>query len=163
MLAVIVSALLALSVLLRLQSGGGDQQRRLFEQTLATADTDDLGRFIDTASRAAPLQGLVLAEGADLSAYDPALLRVAFADDVVMDLTRLGHAPSEAERDGHEQLHDLLRRHASTHAVLISVAPLRIALIALGGATRADEDERAMALFQKMAALVAARPAGDPV
>lgn len=160
-LAVIVSALLALSVLLRLQSGGGDQQRRLFEQTLATADTDDLGRFIDTASRAAPLQGLVLAEGADLSAYDPALLRVAFADDVVMDLTRLGHAASGTERDSHEQLRDLLRRHASTHAVLISVAPLRIALIALGGSTRAEEDERAMALFQKMAALVAARHAGD--
>ena len=162
MLAITVSALLALSVLLRLQSGGGDQQRRLFEQALATADTTDLGRFIDTASRAAPLQGLVLAEGADLSAYDPALLRAAFADDVVMDLTRLDHAPSEAERDAREQLRDLLRRHASTHAILISAAPLRIALIALGGSTRAEEDERAMALFQKMAAMVTARDAGDP-
>ncbi|MNU62250.1 hypothetical protein D3C71_514740 [compost metagenome] len=161
-LAITVSALLALSVLLRLQSGGGDQQRRLFEQALATADTTDLGRFIDTASRAAPLQGLVLAEGADLSAYDPALLRAAFADDIVMDLTRLNQAPSEAERDAREQLRDLLRRHASTHAILISAAPLRIALIALGGSTRAEEDERAMALFQKMAAMVAARDAGDP-
>ncbi|MFC5389209.1 hypothetical protein U0030_08990 [Brevundimonas bullata] len=161
-LAITVSALLALSVLLRLQSGGGDQQRRLFEQALATADTTDLGRFIDTASRAAPLQGLVLAEGADLSAYDPALLRAAFADDVVMDLTRLDHALSEAERDAREQLRDLLRRHASTHAILISAVPLQIALIALGGSTRAEEDERAMALFQKMAAMVAARDAGAP-
>ena len=161
-LAITVSALLALSVLLRLQSGGGDQQRRLFEQALATADTTDLGRFIDNASRAAPLQGLVLAEGADLSAYDPALLRAAFEDDVVMDLTRLNHAPSEAERDAREQLRDLLRRHASTHAILISAVPLRIALIALGGSTRAEEDERAMALFQKMAAMVAARDAGAP-
>ena len=161
-LAVIVSALLALSVLLRLQSGGGDQQRRLFELTLATADTSDLARFIDTASRAAPLQGLVLAEGEDLTAYDPGLLRAAFSDNVVADLTRLNHAPSEAERDGREQLRDLLRRHASTHAILISAVPLRIALIALGGSTRAEEDERAMALFQKMAALVAVRHAGDP-
>jgi len=161
-IAVIVSALLALSVLLRLQSGGGDQQRRLFELTLATADTSDLARFIDTASRAAPLQGLVLAEGEDLTAYDPRLLRAAFSDNVVADLTRLNHAPSEAERDGREQLRDLLRRHASTHAILISAVPLRIALIALGGSTRAEEDERAMALFQKMAALVAVRHAGDP-
>ena len=161
-IAVIVSALLALSVLLRLQSGGGDQQRRLFELTLATADTSDLARFIDTASRVAPLQGLVLAEGEDLTAYDPRLLRAAFSDNVVADLTRLNHAPSEAERDGREQLRDLLRRHASTHAILISAVPLRIALIALGGSTRAEEDERAMALFQKMAALVAVRHAGDP-
>lgn len=153
-LAVTVSALLALSVLLRLQSGGGDQQRRLFEETLATADTADLGRFIDTASRVAPLQGLVLAEGADLSAYDPALLRAAFADGTVADLARLDSAGSE---DAREQLRDLLRRHASTHAILIGAAPLRIALIALGGSTRAEEDERAMALFQRMAALVAER------
>lgn len=153
-LAVTVSALLALSVLLRLQSGGGDQQRRLFEETLATADTGDLGRFIDTASRAAPLQGLVLAEGSDLSAYDPALLRAAFGDQTVTDLVRLDHAGSE---DAREQLRDLLRRHASTHAILIGAAPLRIALIALGGATRTEEDERAMALFQRMAALVAER------
>ncbi|RZJ17231.1 MAG: hypothetical protein EON91_10125 [Brevundimonas sp.] len=153
-LAVTVSALLALSVLLRLQSGGGDQQRRLFEETLATADTTDLGRFIDTASRAAPLQGLVLAEGADLSAYDPALLRAAFGDGTVTDLARLDSAGSE---DAREQLRDLLRRHASTHAILIGAAPLQIALIALGGSTRAEEDERAMALFQRMAALVAER------
>lgn len=153
-LAVTVSALLALSVLLRLQSGGGDQQRRLFEETLATADTGDLVRFIDTASRAAPLQGLVLAEGSDLSAYDPALLRAAFGDETVTDLVRLDHARSQ---DAREQLRDLLRRHASTHAILIGAAPLRIALIALGGATRTEEDERAMALFQRMAALVAER------
>lgn len=161
-LAATVSALLALSVLLRLQSGGGDQQRRIFEQTLAAADTTDLGRFIDTASRAAPLRGLVLVEGPDLSAYDPALLRSAFPDDVVMDLTRLGAIPSGADLDAPEQLRDLLRRHASTHAILISAAPLRIALIALGGSTRADDDERAMNLFQKMAALIADRSAGDP-
>ena len=159
-LAITVSALLALSVLLRLQSGGGDQQRRLFEQALAAADTSQLARFIDTASRAAPLQGLVLVEGPDLSAYDDGRLLAAFVDGAVTDLVQLERAPADNDREACEQLRDLLRRHASTHAILISATPLRVALIALGGSTRTEEDERAMVLFQKMASLIAARPAG---
>lgn len=154
-LAVAAAALLALSVLLRLQSGGGDQQRRQFEQTLATAETDSLEQFVQSTSLAAPLQGLVLIEGADLDGYDPALLAGLFNDNPVISIADL-HLRENAP-DAREQLRDLLTRHASSHAIRISDAPLRLGLAALGGSARPEEDERAMALFQKMASLVVAR------
>lgn len=158
-LAVIVAALLALSVLLRLRSGGNDQQRRLFDQALVAADTTSLNTFIADASRVAPLEGLVLAQDKDLSDYDTALLIAAFEGKPVIHLSSLWAAHPLA--DAREQLRDLLLRHNSTHAILIGQSPLRIGLVALGGSALLDEDERAMALFQKTATLLAARTAGD--
>lgn len=158
-LAVTVAALLALSVLLRLRSGGNDQQRRLFDHTLANADTASLGAFIADASRVAPLEGLILAQGNDLTDYDPALLPTAFEGRPVVHLSSLWAEHPLA--DAREQLRDLLLRHNSTHAILISDQPLRIGLVALGGSALLDEDERAMALFQKTAALLAAHSTGE--
>ncbi|MDQ8028735.1 MAG: hypothetical protein REJ23_08400 [Brevundimonas sp.] len=158
---VTASALLALSVLLRLRSGGGDQKRRLFDQALVEADVSDLKAFLATASKAAPLQGLVLAEAADLAAYTPERLREAFDPDRLAVLARLERPGDETTREGREQMVDLLHRHAATHAVLIVEQPLKIALVGLGGSTLPEDDERSLALFQKMAALVAKRDAGD--
>ncbi|MHC3126202.1 hypothetical protein OB03_02370 [Brevundimonas sp. GN22] len=158
-LAVTVAALLTLSVLLRLRSGGNDQQRRIFDQTLATADTTSLNSFIAGASRVAPLEGLILTQGDDLSDYDAALLPAAFEGKPVVHLSSLWADHPLA--DAREQLRDLLLRHNSTHAILIGQQPLRIGLVALGGSALLDEDERAMALFQKTAALLAARETGD--
>jgi len=151
-LSVTVAAILALSVLLRLRSGGNDQQRRLFDQALATASTASLPAFIAGTSHVAPLQGLVLAQGSDLKDYDPALLARAFENKTVVHLSSLWAAHPQA--DAREQLRDLLLRHNSTHAILIGDQPLQIGLVALGGSAMLDEDERAMALFQKMAALI---------
>ncbi len=158
-LAVTIAALLALSVLLRLRSGGNDQQRRLFDQALANADTTSLSGFIADAARVAPLEGLILTEGHDLSDYDPALLPAAFEGKPVVHLSSLWEDHPLA--DAREQLRDLLLRHNSTHAILIGDRPVRIGLVALGGSALLDEDERAMALFQKTAALLAARETGD--
>lgn len=158
-LAVTVAALLALSVLLRLRSGGNDQQRRLFDQTLVTADTTSLNSFIADASHVAPLEGLVLAQGQDLRDYDPTLLVAAFEAKPVIHLSSLW--AEHALADAREQLRDLLLRHNSTHAILIGQSPLRIGLVALGGSALLDEDERAMALFQKTAALLAANTVGE--
>lgn len=158
-LAVTVAALLALSVLLRLRSGGNDQQRRLFDQTLANADTSSLGTFIADAARVAPLEGLILTQGTDLTDYDPALLGAAFESRPVIHLSSLWTDHPLA--DAREQLRDLLMRHNSTHAILIGQTPLRIGLVALGGSALLDEDERAMALFQKTAALLATITPGD--
>ena len=151
-LVVTLAALLALSVLLRLRSGGNDQQRRLFDQALANARTDTLSHFINDASRVTPLEGLILIQGDDLKDYDPALLPQAFEGRAVMHLSSLWGAHERA--DAREQLRDLLLRHNSTHAILIGDHPLQIGLVALGGSAMLDEDERAMALFQKMAALI---------
>lgn len=151
-LVVTIAALLALSVLLRLRSGGNDQQRRLFDQTLANARTDTLPHFINDASRVTPLEGLILIQGQDLKDYDPALLPQAFEGRTVMHLSSLWGAHPLA--DAREQLRDLLLRNNSTHAILIGDHPLQIGLVALGGSAMLDEDERAMALFQKMAALI---------
>lgn len=151
-LVVTLAALLALSVLLRLRSGGNDQQRRLFDQALANARTDTLPHFINDASRVTPLEGLILIQGDDLKDYDPALLPQAFEGRAVMHLSSLWGAHERA--DAREQLRDLLLRHNSTHAILIGDHPLQIGLVALGGSAMLDEDERAMALFQKMAALI---------
>lgn len=158
---VTVSALLALSVLLRLRSGGSDQKRRLFDQALVEADVSDLKGFLATASRAAPLQGLVLAEGADLAAYSPERLREAFDAEGLAVLARLERIGAEATREGREQMIDLLHRHAATHAVLILEHPLKIALVGLAGSALPEDDERSLALFRKMAALVAKQDAGD--
>ncbi len=151
-LSVTVAAILALSVLLRLRSGGNDQQRRLFDQALATASTSSLPAFIAGTSHVAPLQGLVLAQGSDLKDYDPALQARAFENKTVVHLSSLWAAHPQA--DAREQLRDLLLRHNSTHAILIGDQPLQIGLVALGGSAMLYEDERAMALFQKMAALI---------
>ena len=154
-LAVTVGAILTLSVLLRLRSGGNDQQRRLFDQTLASADTSSLSAFITEASRVPPLEGLILTQGDDLSDYDPARLAEAFEGRAVVHLSSLWQAHPLA--DAREQLRDLLLRHNSTHAILIAEQPLQIGLVALGGSALLDEDERAMALFQKIAAQLAGR------
>ncbi|MEG2312686.1 hypothetical protein [Brevundimonas sp.] len=151
-LVVTIAALLALSVLLRLRSGGNDQQRRLFDQTLTDARTDTLSGFIGDASRVAPLQGLVLVQDADLKDYDINLLPQAFDGRAVIHLSSLWGAHPMA--DAREQLRDLLLRHNSTHAILIGDHPLQIGLVALGGSAMLDEDERDLALFQKMAALI---------
>jgi len=154
-LAVTVAAILALSVLLRLRSGGNDQQRRLFEQTMIGADTSSLSAFIAEASRVAPLEGLIVAQGADLNDYDTALLPAAFEGKPVVHLSSLWADHELA--DAREQMRDLLLRHNSTHAILIGHQPLQIGLVALGGSALLDEDERAMALFQKLAAPLAAK------
>ena len=152
-LAVTVAAILTLSVLLRLRSGGNDQQRRQFDQAMINADTTSLSSFITSAATVAPLEGLILAQGDDLRDYDHALLALAFEGKPVVHLSSLWAAhPLE---DAREQLRDLLMRHNSTHAILIGQQPLRIGLVALGGSALLDEDERAMALFQKLAAPLA--------
>jgi hypothetical protein len=158
---VTVSALLALSVLLRLRSGGSDQKRRTFDQALVDADVSDLKGFLAAASQAAPLQGLVLAEGGDLADYGPDRLLEAFGSDRVAALARLERDGTEATREGREQMIDLLNRHAATHAVLILERPLKIALVGLAGSALPEEDEQSLALFQKLAWLVAQRDAGD--
>ena len=152
-LAVTVAAILTLSVLLRLRSGGNDQQRRAFDQAVINADTSSVTAFIADVSRVAPLEGLILAQGDDLADYDRARLPGAFEGKPVMHLSSLWEAHPLA--DAREQLRDLLLRHNSTHAILISQQPLRIGLVALGGSALLDEDERAMALFQKLAARIA--------
>lgn len=157
---VTVSALLALSVMLRLRSGGSDQKRRLFDQALVDADASDLRRFLATAAQAAPLQGLVLAEAGDLALYNAARLREAFDHEPIAVLARLERDGGEEGREGREQMIDLLNRHAATHAVLILDQPLKIALVGLAGSVLPEEDERSLALFQKLAALVAERDAG---
>lgn len=154
---VTVSALLALSVLLRLRSGGGDQKRRLFDEALVEADVTDLKAFLATTSRAAPLQGLVLAEGGDLAAYSPERLLEVFGADGLAALARLEKSDADAAREGREQMIDLLHRHAATHAVLVHDRPLKIALVGLAGSALPEDDERSLALFQKLAALVAQR------
>jgi len=157
-LAVTVAAILTLSVLLRLRSGGNDQQRRLFDQTLVDADTSSLSAFIAEVSRVAPLEGLVLTQGHDLSDYDSDLLTNAFEGRPVIHLSSLWAGQTLA--DAREQLRDLLLRHNSTHAILIGQHPLRIGLVALGGSALLDEDERAMALFQKIARQLADKTTG---
>lgn len=158
---VTVSALLALSVLLRLRSGGSDQKRRLFDQAMVDADVSNLKAFLATASKAAPLQGLVLAEGADLDAYNVARLLEVFDAQGLAVLARLERSGAEATREGREQMVDLLHRHAATHAVLLLEQPLKIALVGLAGSALPEEDERSLALFRKMAALTAKRNTGD--
>lgn len=157
-LAVVSAAFLALSVLLRLRSGGGDQRRRVFDATLAQADVSNLDRFVQDMSRAPPLQGLALLEERDLTGYDVTRLAAAFDVAPVLSLPGLIELDPEAA----EQLRDLLARHASTHALLLASRPMRIGLVAVGGSVLSVDDECAMRLFQRTAVLVAGREGTTP-
>jgi len=60
-----------------------------------------------------------------------------------------------AER-ARDELADLLDGAEATHALMISAAPLRIALLTLPAVGRSDDAETNLALFRKLAAIASA-------
>lgn len=150
--AAVLAALGALAVLLRLQVGDREARRETLLRALAQADGSGLSAFLAAVSRHPAFADLSLVEGSSLAAYDPEALEGAFAQGPVVAAARLaGPGAKNVPEDAREQMLDLLARHAASHAVLVSAAPLRVALLSTS-AVRADDGEAEVLLFQRLAA-----------
>jgi hypothetical protein len=105
---------------------------------------------LNSLARQPLLADLRIAEGDMLAEYDAPGLGEAMAARAVWTRVALQDGVPERAR---EELGDLLSRSEASHVVMISRAPLRIALLALPGADPGVEI--ALALFHKLAAVAA--------
>jgi len=126
-----------------------------FASALARADTSSLDGFLETLASQPLLAGLRLAEGPLLADYDAAGLGVALASRAVWTRAALSEPWRDADPRARDELDDLMARTDATHAVMVSPAPLRIALLTLPGVGPADDAETDLALFHKLAVLAA--------
>jgi hypothetical protein len=149
LLAVLLAAAAVVSAV-RVRSGHRETE---FALALARADTTRLDRFLDGVADQPLLSGLRLAEGTQLSDYDTEGLAAAVAARTVWTPAALGTAAIAVR--AREELADLLARHDATHAVVVSEAPLRIALLTLPDGGAPDAVEAQLALFGKLAATAA--------
>jgi hypothetical protein len=155
--AIVLAALLAVSAVL-------DARRRTsrsvrdFALALAETDTTSLNAFLSGLADQPLLAGLRLAEGAQLAEYDQPALGAAMAPRAVWTPAALREAHTPMAPRACDELGDLMARTEATHALLISAAPLRIALLTLPGAGATDDAAADLALFRKLAALAATGP-----
>lgn len=125
-----------------------------FDHALARADTSGLTAFLESLADQPLLAGLRLAEGAQLAEYDASGLANALSVCAVWTPERLADETAIPPR-AREELGDLMARTEATHALLVSRAPPRIALLTLPTTGPRGEAEAGLALFQKLAALAA--------
>jgi len=152
--AILLALLLSVGVVLTLlqQASVG---ARGFADALARADTTSLDAFLESLAAQPLLAGLRLAEDALLADYDSAGLGAALAIRPVWTRSVLSEPWPEAQSRARDELDDLMARTEATHAVMISPAPLRIALLTLPGVGPDQDAETDLALFRKLAALAA--------
>ena len=152
--AIVLAAFLAVSAIL-------DARRRTsrlargFALALADADTSNLDALMESLADQPLLAGLRLAEGTLVADYDLVELGAAMAPRAVWTPEVLSDPLTPLARRPRDELSDLMARTEATHALLISPAPLRIALLTLPGAGPTDETAANLALFRKLAALAA--------
>lgn len=149
----IVALLLAASVVPRTRGRGPGGAAADFARGLAAADTGSLERFLGALADQPLLAGLRIAEGGQLVEYDAKGLGQAMQARAVWTPATLADAAMpERARD---ELGDLMARTEATHALALSRAPLRIALLTLPGVGPTDQAEASLALFQRLAAVAA--------
>jgi hypothetical protein len=153
--AVLFALLLATGAVLRASQAGPGLAAQSFARALTEADTASLDGFLNSLADQPLLAGLRLAEGAQLAEYDEASLGTALAARPVWTQAVLRDAETPAPVRAREELGDLMTRTEATHAVMISRAPLRIALLILPGGSQSDDAETDLALFGKLAAMAA--------
>ncbi len=124
-----------------------------FAAALARADASRLDSFLDGVVDQPLLSGLILAESTQLADYDTAGLAEALAARPVW--TRAALASTAIAERPREELAALLARHEATHAVVVSAAPPRIALLTLPDSGAPGAVEAQLALFGKLAAIAA--------
>ena len=155
--AVVLAALLAVGAIL-------DARRRTsrtargFALALADADTSSLDAFLGSLADQPLLAGLRLAEGSLLADYDQAGLAATMAARAVWTPAALSDPLTPIAARARDELSDLMARAEATHALLISRAPPRIALLTLPGAGPTDEAAANLAIFRKLAAIAALDP-----
>jgi hypothetical protein len=153
--AVVVSLLFAAGAILSARRLQADSPARGFRQALAAADLADLEAYLNSLAHQPLLAGLRLTQGAALAEYDCTALGPALAARPVWTRPVVEDPGSPLPRRAREELEDLMARHESTHAMLLSQSPLRIALLTLPSLGPAGPDAVDLALFHKLAAVAA--------
>lgn len=155
--AIVLAMLLAVGAVL-------DARRRTsrltggFALALADADTSSLDTFLGSLAAQPLLAGLRLAQGPLVADYDQTALGAAMTARAVWTPAALSDPLTPIAARAREELGDLMARTEATHALLISPAPLRIALLTLPGAGPTDEAVANLALFRKLAAVAVRDP-----
>ncbi len=152
MAAILLALLLATNAVLGVFQREGAGAAQGFAQALAAADRTSLDAFLNSLSGEPLLAGLNLAEGKTLAEYDTIALGQAMAARAMWTRSVLSGKDADIPARAREELGDLMARTQTTHAVMISRAPLRIALLTLPGAGAADGIEANLALFGALAA-----------
>jgi hypothetical protein len=154
---ILLALLLGAAAIIRVRRTREDHSMQTFARALTRADTTTIDHYLNSLADQPLLAGLRVAEEVQLAEYDREGLGNALAARTVWTRSALqnGALPTRPR----EELGDLMTRTDATHAVLISRAPLRIALFVLPGAGQADAAETDLALFGKLAAIAAKEPA----
>jgi hypothetical protein len=126
-------------------------------RALVSADTTDVRTFITAVAEASPLQGSTLIDDDDLTDFDAAALRAAFATRPVIGRRNLPLFPD----DTRQQLDSLFATYDATHLMMLSAMPLILVATTLPSVGRSSAVDTELALVQRMAMLVANRGAGN--
>ncbi len=154
--AVLLALLLAFSAVVGAPPRGLRRGAESLGAALAAADVSSLDAFLGGVADQPLLAGLRIAHGPLLAEYEAPGLAAAMAGRAVWTRAALaGAVPARAL----DELADLLDRAEATHALMVSSAPLRIALLTLPGVGPNDDAETTLALFRKLAAVAAAASA----
>lgn len=154
---VVLAALLATVLVLRLRDNAVGRRRRSFLDALARADGHSSAAFLGAVGAEPLLRGLVLADETLLADYDRSRLAAAFETRPILSRTMLQDPWLPLAADQQEELLDLFERTATTHAVFISDQPLRLVLVTMPVFGGIEDNEADLAVFQRLAALVAAQ------
>jgi hypothetical protein len=153
--AILLALLLAAGAILGARRERIERVGEAFGQALARADLTSLNRFLESLSGQPLLAGLRVAEGAQLADYDGAGLGEALRGRAVWTPAILADPHGPMASRARDELGDLMTRSEATHALMLSAAPLRIALLTLSGMGLADGAADSLALFGKLAAVAA--------
>jgi hypothetical protein len=137
-------------------------RRASFLSTLLDSDSRDQDEFVSEAARHPALADMRVLGPRELEAYSPGVLRDAFRDRQVLSMTDLSEAaPGLIERDGREQMCDLLQSHRMSHVLLLCRDPLKLALLDLPDMALSAGKLLELRLFQRLAQLMGTKGAGQ--
>lgn len=122
---------------------------------LEMARTQSITTFLDDALSTEFMRDARLVSEPELSDYDVEKIRSYLAAISVFELSK---TDDESEDAAIEQLHDLLRRHNASHAVMVSIDPLRIVLSPVPSFGDAGSIRSFMAMMSKIARLIDSTP-----
>ncbi len=148
MAAVFTALLLAAAAVQQSLTAGDAAATTVFAAALARADATDLERLLGALANQPLLAGLRIMQGPQLCDYGADALSVALHDGPAR---RGARGRDHDSPRGREQIEDLMARTDSTHALMLSRAPLRIGLLTLAPGQGGEQTEAHLALFQRLA------------
>ena len=153
--AVVLTGLIAVSLLVRIQPFGAAARRSSLRLRLTTADTGSLERFLGDMADEPVLKGMTVLGESALADYRIEVLADAFARRPLWSATSLQAGNPDIPDTAREPLLELLDRTNGTHVGLLSLIPVRLGVVALPELLRSADVEADLALAFRMARLTA--------